>query len=430
MPSPPTFMSRWRALRILWMPAYPCIPIWCSPAKNGVPVGPSVTLPGGNTPASLGCVYGVGPSYAGCKIPGLNQHPTGGWGAIALVDAYDNPDAATDYTTFSSTFHLPTTGFSKFGATGGTSSCSTVPTPPGGHSNSWALEPSLDIEWAHAMAPSAKIILVEACSSSYTDLLNAELLASQKVAAAGGGDISNSWGSGEFSGETADDLYFYFRSQAPQSLPIQVPNITYFASAGDSGCGADYPSSSPWVVSARGTAVNCVTSGLKKGNFSGESCWSGSGGGSSIYETYGTVFSGANTGPWADYQYPIFAQSSRQTPDYAFDADPNTGVDVLSGYYLTGGWFVVGGTSVASPALAGITNLAGQKLGSYSTLPLTGHFGYYTNEEDNLLYAQLPGAKAYANNFFDITTGGNGCFVGPKWDYCTGIGSPRGLNGK
>jgi kumamolisin len=124
------------------------------PAKNGVPVEPSVTLPGGNTPASLGCVYGVGPSYAGCKIPGSNQHPTGGWGAIALVDAYDNPDAATDYTIFSSTFHLPTTGFSKFGATGGTSSCSTVPTPPGGHSNSWALESSLDIEWAHAMAPS------------------------------------------------------------------------------------------------------------------------------------------------------------------------------------------------------------------------------------------------------------------------------------
>jgi kumamolisin len=69
-------------------------------------------------------------------------------------------------------------------------------------------------------------------------------------------------------------------------------------------------------------------------------------------------------------------------------------------------------------------------LDSYSTLPLTSSFGYYTNEEDNLLYAQLPGAKAYASNFFDITTGSNGCHVGPKWDYCTGIGSPRGLNGK
>jgi hypothetical protein len=84
---------------------------------------------------------------------------------------------------------------------------------------------------------------------------------------------------------------------------------------------------------------------------------------------------------------------------------------------------------VASPSLAGITNLAGQKLGSYF-LPAVNPVGWYTNEEDNLLYAQLPAAKAYGNNFYDITTGSNGCFVGPSWDYCTGVGSPRGLTGK
>jgi subtilase family serine protease len=118
--------------------------------------------------------------------------------------------------------------------------------------------------------------------------------------------------------------------------------------------------------------------------------------------------------------------ASRQTPDFAFDADPASGVNVYNGY--NGGWFVVGGTSVASPSLAGIVNLANNRLGSYF-LPPVNPAGYYTNEENNLLYAQLP-ARIGTVNFYDVKTGSNGCTVRANWDYCTGVGSPRGLLGK
>jgi subtilase family serine protease len=282
----------------------------------------------------------------------------------------------------------------------------------------WGLEESLDIEWAHVMAPKATIILVEACSNSYTDLLYAEYVAGGQVASYGGGDVTNSWSSGEFAGETADDLYFGYYYSA---------NTVYFASAGDSGCGAGYPSSSPWLVSAGGTTVyRSPALGFKS-----EGCWAGSGGGTSTQETYVTAFTGGNTGPWADYQYPIFGQAARATPDMSFNADPNSGVVVYDCAYASGTcyYWEVGGTSVSSPALAGIVNNAANKLGTGHINGTTGT-GYYTAEEDNLLYSQLGGKAAYAKNFYDVKTGSNGCTVGAQWDYCTGVGSPRALLGK
>jgi kumamolisin len=224
-------------------------------------------------------------------------------------------------------------------------------------------------------------------------------------------------GEGEFSSETSYDHYFRY-NQYPQ-----VSDITFFASAGDSGCGAAYPSSSPWVVSAGGTTVNRDSSG----NFASESCWAGSGGGTSSQETWSNTFTGGNTGAWADFQYPIFGRSSRATPDLAFDADPASGVYVYSQY--NGGWYIVGGTSVASPALAGIVNNAGNRLGSHFP-HAADPAGFFNNEEDNLLYSQLPAARARSANLYDVITGNNGCFVGSSWDYCTGVGSPRGLLGK
>jgi len=381
---------------------------------KGAPPSPMVnpSLTEAETPASLGCVYRVGPAYTGCNpATGGTLHPVGGWGAIALVDAFDDPAAATDISTFSSHFGLPAANFTKVYANGNRD-CSTPPRDTG-----WALEEALDIEWAHAMAPSAKIYLVEACSNSNTDLFYAETVAAGLVAAAGGGDVSNSWGEGEFSGETSYDHYFHY-NQYPQ-----VSDITFFASAGDSGCGAAYPSSSPWVVSAGGTTINRDSGG----NFASESCWAGSGGGASSQETWSNTFSGGNTGAWADFQYPIFGESSRATPDLAFDADPASGVYVYSQY--NGGWYIVGGTSVASPSLAGIVNNAGNRLGSYF-LPPAHAAAYLNNEENNLLYSQLPAVNARSANFYDVTAGSNGCFVGRSWDYCTGVGSPRGLLGK
>jgi hypothetical protein len=97
--------------------------------------------------------------------------------------------------------------------------------------------------------------------------------------------------------------------------------------------------------------------------------------------------------------------------------------------------WIVGGTSVASPSLASITNRANNQLSTwfgYTVAPPPGYYnyGYFTNEENNLLYSQLPAATAYYTNFYDITTGSNGCSVTASWDYCTGVGSPRDLLGK
>jgi kumamolisin len=393
------------------------------PNGNTMPA-PSVTLPGGETPASLECVYGLKGLYSsGCTKSASGAETTSGWGTIALVDAYDNPDAASDYTTFSKEFGLPTTGFTKVYANGN-GDCSTPAANAG-----WAVEESLDIEWAHAMAPKAAIILVEACSNSNKDLFYAESVASGLVAKTGG-DVSNSWGQSEFNGETSYDSYFYPWYGKSSST---TADIVFFASAGDSGCGAAYPSSSPWVVSAGGTTVNRLSTG-KLNTTTPEACWSGtagsygSGGGTSAYETYSSTFTGGNTGSWADYQYPIFGQAARATPDFAFDADPNTGVDFYS-LYGYGGWGVVGGTSVSSPSLAGIVNSAANKLGSIFW-PGVVSYAYYNNEENNLLYSQLPTQTAYKTNFYDITTGSNGCPVSTNWDYCTGVGSPRGYLGK
>lgn len=403
------------------------------------------------TPASLGCVYKVGPNYPGCNpATGRTNHPTGGWGAIVLVDAYDNPTAAADLAFFSSSFGLPAANFRKvyanaafgvFKSGGGTLTSSCLHAPP--VSAGWGLEEDLDIEWAHAMAPSAAIVLVEACSNSFQDMAFAEVVANIVAQQYGGGDISNSWTGGEGA----------YQLGPPSGLPVsgydnvlyrwnicnaypQCTNslyITYFASAGDHGWGPAWPSSSPWVVSAGGTTVERDSTG----NFLSESCWGngipaptgfGSGGGPSKIEKWQSASIYNGPGPWANYQYGLFGAFGvpRDTPDIAFDADPASGVFVYDSY--SGGWFIVGGTSVSSPALAGIVNSATNAFGNAAlTFP-----SFYTPEENNYLYSQLDGYLTYSTNFYDVTTGTNGGPFGatPGYDECTGLGSLRGKLGK
>jgi len=388
------------------------------------------------TPASMGCVYKVGPSYTGCNPSGGGtNHPTGGWGAIALVDAYDDPNAASDLAFFDSYWGLPSANFTvvyantSFGTLNGlTASCSGTP-PPANQNFGWDVEESLDIEWAHVMAPSATLYLIEACSQSLPDLLFAEEVAGIKVNAAGGGDISNSWGyqescvgnpscgGGGTNTEQQNDNYFY---------RYYWKGITYFASAGDTGAEVLYPSASPWVVSLGGTTINRDSNG----NFVSESCWSDSGGGNSTKEFWANPPEITNgMGPWAGYQYELFggapfAYPPRSTPDIALNADPNSGVWV----YDTdegGSWYIVGGTSLSSPALAGIVNASNSRLGQ---APPGG--GYYYTGENNLIYSQLNDYVAYAApRFYDVTTGSNGHPAGPKYDQCTGVGTPRGHSG-
>lgn len=384
-----------------------------SPRPLGITAGVTTTEEP-ETPQSLGCLYVKSPSSAGC-VPNYDSGSGGpsaaGWGAIALVDAYDNPDASTDLENFDSYWGLAAPpAFIKIEATGN-GSCSSVPANAG-----WSVEASIDIELAHVFAPKATIILVEACSNSNTDLFYAEGVAINYIQANyGGGDVSNSWGGAEFSGETAYDSIFEAAVYTSDN-PVMV-----FASAGDSGCGAAYPSSNPWLVSAGGTSVVRKSTNL---DFSSEACWSSSGGGTSAYET---------TTAATDFQYPIFGTSGRRTPDMSFDADPNSGVWIYNAYDC-GGFCVYGGTSVASPALAGIVNRSGNKLSTWYGFPIDS-FGYFSSLENNLLYSQLPTAAAYKANFYDVKTGSNtttACTskAVANWDYCTGVGSPRGLLGK
>jgi kumamolisin len=386
---------------------------------------PEATTTTIETPSSLGCLYVSSPKNpsTGC-VPnffaaGGGGPSKGGWGAIALVDAYDNPFASTDLAEFVKYFKLAKANFTKIYANGN-GDCTTPPANAG-----WALESSLDIEWAHVYAPSAAIVLVEACSNSDTDLYYAEQVAINYIQQNyGGGDVSNSWAGGEYSGEVSSDPIFTAFGET-YYIPVSV-----FASADDAGCGAAYPSSNPYIVSAGGTTVNRNTGTL---TFNNESCWAGSGGGTSVYETYGSGSQGAQN----DYQYPIFGEAARATPDIAGDADPASGVAVAALYYGESEgvcsaepcFFQVGGTSVSSPSLASIVNRANNRMSSWYGFSVDS-YGFFYGGENTLLYSQIEGATAYYTNFYDVTTGSNGCTVTYNWDYCTGVGSPRGLLGK
>lgn len=384
-------------------------------------INPDGTVHLAETPCSLGNLYVKSPATACVPSFSATGGPSaGGYGIIAVVDAYDNPNAATDLATFSDHFGLPAANFIKVRADnsgGAAGSCTSVP-----KNVSWAVEESLDIEWAHVFAPDAAIVLVEACSAFGDDLYYAEQVAMQYIIknSPSGGQISNSWSGDEYSTETADDHIF---TDAPYDSGKS--RILVFASAGDFGLGAQYPSVSPWVISVGGTSIrrNSATDA-----FQSEACWSGSGGGISAYETYVTSFTGGNMGPWANYQYPIFGMANRATPDMAADADPASGVYVYS-QYGAGGWTVLGGTSVSSPSLASIINRAGNEFNSVQTNAISGS-GQWTALEHDAIYSTLYGSKAYKAEWYDVKTGSNGASALAGYDLCTGVGSPRGLIGK
>ncbi len=165
--------------------------------------GPPVTGTGVETPASLECVYKFTAIVDGCNPNLVTTEATGGTNVIAIVDAYDYVDATSDLNTYSAQFGLPApsaSNFEKVYATG------TKPASSSG--TGWDLEAALDIEMAHGLAPKAKVFLVEAASSATSDMLFAVGVAANIVQAAGGGEVSMSFGGTEFSGESADDSTF------------------------------------------------------------------------------------------------------------------------------------------------------------------------------------------------------------------------------
>jgi subtilase family serine protease len=315
--------------------------------------------PVGLTPAQMKAAYG------------FTTSATAGAGhTIAIVDAYNLPTAESDLNTFSSQFGLPacTTAsgcFTKVNQTGGTK----YPR----YNSGWGLEIALDIEWAHAIAPGANILLVEASSNSFANLLAAEDYAKTHAQY-----VSNSWGASEFSSEASYDSHFA-RS-----------GVSFFVSAGDAGLPADYPSASPNVISVGGTTLHFDGGGT----FTNETGWSGGGGGCSVYENATAAQSGFSGYSQAN------CGGRRATPDLSLDADPNSGAAVYDGSRYQGqtGWYQVGGTSLSSPMVAGRAAVSG---------------------------AIVSSAYVYGNSitFRDIKVGNNGapCLVG--FDLCSGRGS-------
>ncbi|HEX4017353.1 MAG TPA: fibronectin type III domain-containing protein [Frankiaceae bacterium] len=308
---------------------------------------------------------------------------TGGTGqTVAIVDAYDLPTAEADLATYRTMYGLPACTsasgcFRKVNQDGG----STPPVTDAG----WGQEIALDLDMVSAACPKCSILLVEANDSGMYNLGTAE----NTAVALGATAVSNSWGGGEWSSESAADSVFF-----------DHPGVAITVSAGDSGYGLEYPAASPNVIAVGGTSLSVASN--PRGY--SESVWSGTGSGCSVYEAKPSWQT--DTGC-----------ANRSVVDVSADADPATGVAVYDSTAAGGqsGWMVFGGTSAAAPLVAGAYELAGV------TSP-----------------ADVPAQTLYTNpgSFFDVATGSNGtcavtylCTGGIGYDGPTGLGTPHGVSG-
>ena len=327
-------------------------------ADNGKkPRSGSTSTPSGYGPASLQSAYAV---------PVTSTTAT-----VAIVDAYDDPSAESDLATYRAKFGLApcTTSngcFRRVNQSGGTSMPSA--------SSGWAQEIALDLDMVSAICPSCHILLVEATSATVGNLSTAVQTAAKLGAVA----ISNSYGGNEFSGETSYDAAY------------NQPGIAVTVSSGDSGYGVQYPAASPNVIAVGGTSLKQSGTGWS------ESAWSGAGSGCSAYE------------PKPAWQKDSGC-SRRTVADISAVADPNTGVAVYDSYGQSG-WLVFGGTSVASPIVASMYAVAGNRVSTASSV------------------------YSHTTSLRDVTSGSNGncapsylCTATAGYDGPTGLGTPQGV---
>jgi subtilase family serine protease len=319
--------------------------------------------------------------YAPADLASAYKLPAGGAGRIvAIVDAYDNPNAEADLAVYRARFGLPacTTAngcFRKVNQRGATS----YPAANAG----WGQETSLDLDMVSATCPGCGILLVEADSSSFTNLAAAV----DRAAAMGATAISNSYGGSEFSSETSWESHW------------NHPGVAITVSSGDSGYGVQFPASSRYVTAVGGTSLRRTTTTARGWS---ETAWSGAGSGCSAYV------------PKPAWQTDGATCGRRTVADVAAVADPSTGVAVYDSYGSSGGanWYVFGGTSVAAPIIASVYALAGNTA-SISN----GSYPY-----------------SHTASLFDVTSGSNGrctyaylCTAVARYDGPTGMGTPNGL---
>lgn len=332
-------------------------------------VGSFALAPAGFSPAQIRTAYGAA--------------STGGSGAIAVVIAYHYKNARRDFNVFAAQYGLPQeTSTNQAASTNSVFQVVYQGTAAPATNTGWNQEAAMDIEWTHAMAPGAKIYLVEANSNGFADL-NAAI---KKAAALPGVRcVSMSFGATEFSGATA------YESNWVQ------PNVVFFASSGDIGGQKSWPCLSPNVVGVGGTSLTL------SGTSASEKAWSGTGGGISAYFARPSYQSVVST----------IVGTKRGGPDIAAVADPATGAAVYApSNQSTSTWMVFGGTSLSCPIVAGMYNLSGLTSASSSA-------------ELTRIYSKLG-----TTSFRDVTTGtagSNTAKVG--YDLTTGVGSPVGTSG-
>ena len=328
--------------------------------------GPNGSTPVGYGPADLRSAYSLPSATAGSGQ------------TVAIVDAYNDPNAAADLATYRSNYGLPACTvangcFRQVNQNGGNS----LPKANGG----WAQEISLDLDMVSAICPNCHILLVEASSASLSNLGTAV----NTAAKLGANEISNSYGG----------------SDSADSSAYNHPGIAITASAGDSGYGVQYPASSKWVTAVGGTSL--TKSSTARGW--SETVWSGSGSGCSTFNAQPS---------WQTSNANVTANcAKRAVADVSADADPNTGVAVYDSFTYQGqsGWLEFGGTSVASPIIASVYALAGNAA--------------------SVNYGGYP--YSHTSSLNDVTSGSNGscggtdlCTAGTGWDGPTGLGTPNG----
>jgi subtilase family serine protease len=336
---------------------------------------------------------GLGPSQiqSAYKVAGLN----GAGRTVALVDAYNDPRAASDLAAYRKAYGLPACTTANGCLRQVNENGATSPLPAGDYG--WAEEESLDLDAVSATCPSCHILLVEANSATTADLAKAENSAARAVGVVA---ISNSYGGSEASSELSTDSAY------------NHPGIAITVSSGDSGYGVQYPAASRYVTAVGGTTL------AQAGNARGwtETAWSGAGSGCSAFE------------PKPAWQHDTGC-SHRTVADTSADADPNSGLGVYDTYNSCGsssycdylieigaaqgldGWAQVGGTSLSSPLTASVYALAGN-----TASVVAGSYPY-----------------SHTSSLFDVTSGSNGtcspsylCTAGTGYDGPTGLGTPDG----
>ena len=360
------------------------------------------------SPDQVRAAYGINAIGAGAStLDGTGQ-------TIAIVDAYDDPSIFAAVDAFDSQFGLVTGGSTLYAQYGpawsfltvlnGSGQSAPLPAtdPAGPGVVNWELETALDVEWAHAIAPGARIVLVEANSQSLSDLM-----AGVKTAAAvpGVSVVSMSWGFAE--GQTV-----FAADEAQYDSIFNVPGVTFVASTGDyAAADAEYPAFSPNVVAVGGSSLTLHSDNSYGGeigwgyNSAAAGAYVGSGGGISLYE------------PEPSYQQGVQSTGYRTTPDVSMIADPATGAWIADTYNLASSnpFEVVGGTSLSAPSWAGLFALVNQGRAAAGEAAMNSS---NPGEAQQALYS-LP-----QTDYNVVSGGNNGYTANAGYNLVTGLGTP------